>query len=100
MDVEDITFWNDMFDDTEKVALSTKYLQQYAVGLWTARDFCFDYKGRTARSTASKYEVWLGEWSLSTDTCAHWLGGFNNGASDYYSFACNWDDCPRSYLPS
>jgi hypothetical protein len=24
-----------------------------------------------------KYEKWVGEWSLATDICAWWLGGFN-----------------------
>jgi hypothetical protein len=24
------------------------------------------------------FEVWLGEWSLATDVCAFWLGGFND----------------------
>ncbi len=23
--------------------------------------------------------VWMGEWALATDSCAHWLGGFNDG---------------------
>ena len=70
-----------MFDDTELIAMSTKYLPRYTLGLWSRRDFCYEYKGRASTADLSKYEVWLGEWSLSTDTCAQWLGGFNNGAS-------------------
>ena len=31
----------------------------------------------------TKYEVWHGEWSLATDSCAHWLGGFNDGKANY-----------------
>jgi hypothetical protein len=29
-----------------------------------------------------KMEVWIGEWSLATDVCAMWLGGFNDGNTD------------------
>ena len=28
-----------------------------------------------------KYEVWVGEWSLATDTCAFWLDNFNDSKS-------------------
>jgi len=31
---------------------------------------------------AIKYEVWVGEWSLATDVCATWLGGFNDANTD------------------
>ncbi len=30
-----------------------------------------------------KYPVWVGEWSLATDVCAHWLGGFNDSNTEY-----------------
>ena len=29
-----------------------------------------------------KYDVWVGEWSLATDVCALWLGGFNDANTD------------------
>jgi len=45
-----------------------------------------------------KYPVWIGEWSLATDTCAHWLNGFNDHR-DEFSYECKWVDCPYSYLP-
>jgi hypothetical protein len=44
-----------------------------------------------------KYEVWYGEWSLATDTCAHWLGGFNDGNTKPVQ-QCQWVDCPKTYL--
>ena len=30
-----------------------------------------------------KYPVWVGEWSLATDVCAMWLGGFNDSNTEY-----------------
>ena len=30
-----------------------------------------------------KYDVWVGEWSLATDVCAMWLGGFNDSNTEY-----------------
>ena len=47
---------------------------------------------------AVKYEVWVGEWSLATDVCATWLGGFNN-ASTPASRPCQRVECPYSYMP-
>ena len=43
----------------------------------TVEDYCKDIEGQLA-SVQIGYEVWMGEWSLATDTCAHWLGGFND----------------------
>lgn len=43
-------------------------------------------------------EVWFGEWSLATDVCAMWLGGFNDGNYDV-QYECEKVDCPDSYLP-
>lgn len=45
-----------------------------------------------------KYPVWVGEWSLATDVCAMWLGGFND-SNTAYAFECKQVDCPYSYLP-
>ena len=46
-----------------------------------------------------KYEVWHGEWSLATDTCAHWLGGFNDGKGNFGQ-TCVQLECPPSYMNS
>lgn len=43
------------------------------------------------------YDLWVGEWSLATDTCAFWLGGFNEGS--WHQFDCKVVDCPYSYMP-
>lgn len=45
-----------------------------------------------------KYPVWFGEWSLGTDTCLLWIGGFNDGFVQP-PLTCKWQDCPQSYLP-
>ena len=44
-----------------------------------------------------KYEVWVGEWSLATDVCATWLGGFNDANTDA-SRTCQRVECPASYM--
>ena len=41
--------------------------------------------------------MWVGEWALATDTCAMWLGGFNDSNSDLV-FDCARVECPYSYL--
>jgi len=46
---------------------------------------------------AIKYPVWVGEWSLATDVCALWLGGFNDG-NHAYEFECALVDCPAPYV--
>lgn len=46
-------------------------------------------------------EVWIGEWSLATDTCAHWLMGFNDGRNGTgINATCKAVECPKSYLPA
>jgi hypothetical protein len=44
------------------------------------------------------YETWMGEWSLATDTCAHWLGGFNDRQNIREDMKCKQIVCPDSYL--
>lgn len=43
------------------------------------QDACDEYETTiSAIADTLKYPVWLGEWALATDVCAHWLGGFND----------------------
>jgi len=65
----------------------------------TTKQFCDDYENNAAYADQIKYEVWIGEWSLATDVCAHWLGGFNDGNTDA-QFKCKRVACPVSYLPA
>lgn len=93
--------WNDLFpdQDMENVVMDT---HQY-MAWWSAHDdiggYCDDY-GTSIRNVANsvKYPIWVGEWSLATDVCAMWLGGFNDSNTDYQR-SCEWVDCPVSYLP-
>jgi len=59
---------------------------------------CENYKKMLAPAKDIKYPVWVGEWSIATDVCAHWLNGFNDHR-DPYTYDCAWVDCPYSYLP-
>ena len=67
---------------------------------WTVWGVCEAYKANTKHYDAFRkngIEVWIGEWSLATDTCAHWLGGFNDANSNPRH--CKAVECPKSYLP-
>ena len=86
MNREDFEFWDDLFPDAYLVAMDTHYSQAWKRGLWATGDVCEDYERMAAKADNSKYEVWLGEWSLATDPCAQWLGGFNDGVAESYTF--------------
>lgn len=100
----------DGYDD--KVALDNHYYQAWYDKINTTQAFCDEYETSMAILDDSKYEVWIGEWSLATDTCAMWLGGFNDFLIPYWEhpgserknftesqMTCVWNDCPQSYLP-
>ena len=95
----DSNTWNDLFDDDDmdNVIMDT---HQY-LAWWGANDdvgkYCDGYGNTIANANNFKYPVWVGEWSLATDVCALWLGGFNDNNTPY-AFECQWVDCPYSYL--
>ena len=97
----DVDTWNDLFDDDdlENVVMDT---HQY-MAWWTGHDdniggFCDDYGANMYRWAPNiKYDIWVGEWSLATDVCATWLGGFNDANTDAQR-PCKRVDCPTSYL--
>jgi glucan 1,3-beta-glucosidase len=96
----DANLWNDLFedDDWENVVIdSHHYLAWYG-----AQDdigkYCDSYGGDLANAQNFKAEVWIGEWSLATDVCALWLGGFNDNNTPY-AYECDWVDCPYTYMP-
>jgi hypothetical protein len=83
----------------DKVAIDHHQYQGWAHNMFTADEFCDDYERNAATADSIKYEVWIGEWALATDVCAHWLGGFNDGNTDP-QFKCKRVTCPKSYLPA
>ena len=98
--------WNDLFDDDDhkNVVMDTHFYQA-----WWGRDFpddkqkqldkyCTGYEDSMAGQDDIKYDIWVGEWSLATDVCALWLGGFNDNNTPY-RYDCEWVDCPKTYLP-
>ena len=69
-------------DGWDNVVMDTH--QYYA---WYTRNedigtYCDAYGGTMANALDVKYDVWVGEWSLATDVCATWLGGFNDANTD------------------
>lgn len=91
--------WADLFEDDD---IHNVVLDNHFYRAWNNEDntdvetVCAAYKEHLEQQAEHKYEVWVGEWSLATDICAFWLGGFNDGGS---SGNCQWVDCPKSYLP-
>lgn len=97
--------WNDLFDDDdmENVIMDHHFYQAWygrnddgcpkggytdafgssTVGATCLDFYCADYTNANQDLTNIKYDVWIGEWSLATDTCALWLGGFNDGNTEY-----------------
>jgi|APCry1669188879_1035177.scaffolds.fasta_scaffold224724_1 hypothetical protein len=47
--------------------------------MFNINDYCDVYHNELKVALDIKYDVWIGEWSLATDICGHWLGGFNDG---------------------
>ena len=99
--IYDSGLWNTLFDDNDmdNVVIDHHYYQAWNHDMYTTDAFCDDYELNSQYASSFKYPVWFGEWSLATDICAHWLGGFNDG-EDAPQMDCNWMDCPYSYLPS
>ena len=60
--------------------------------------YCNGISGDMRKLQSLKYDVWVGEWSLATDTCAFWLDNFNDSKSPRTD-ACQWVECPKPYLP-
>ena len=71
---------NDIFpdDDMENVVLDRHHYHVWNKGLNTTEKHCALYEENAALARKVKYEVWFGEWSLATDICAMWIGGFND----------------------
>ena len=78
--------WNSLFadDDMENVIMDNhSYMAWWERKAYVGK-YCDDY-GAQIRGYAGhiKYPIWIGEWSLATDVCAFWLGGFNDSNTAY-----------------
>lgn len=80
-------------NDHDKVVMDHHYYQAWNQNMDTTQQFCDDYEKNAQTAEDIKYDVWWGEWSLATDVCAHWLGGFND-ANTRPQQKCEWVDCP------
>ena len=96
----DAGIWNDLFadDDIENVVMDTHQYFAWGGQHGDIGTYCDDYSATIGYASQIKYDVWVGEWSLATDVCALWLGGFNNASTDA-SRECQRVQCPYSYLP-
>ena len=99
----DSAVWNDLFDDDdmENVIMDTHQYLAWSSPLNDIGKYCDAY-GATFSSpslTSIKYPIWVGEWSLATDVCAMWLGGFDDSNTEY-QYECQSVSCPKSYMPS
>jgi len=72
--------WNDLFEDTEKIALDTHIYMAWETPKTKISEFCEKilYFLYNEDSLSIKYDMWVGEWSLATDECGMWLDGMND----------------------
>ena len=90
--------WNDLFDDDyDNVIMDTHRYFAWGGQHGDIGTYCDEYGRDIASLQEIKYDVWVGEWSLATDVCATWLGGFNDANTDA-TRTCQRVDCPYSYL--
>jgi glucan 1,3-beta-glucosidase len=95
-------FWNRLFDDDdmENVIMDFHPYMAFSAGFQSdVTKHCDHYRLQLAATKGVKYPLWAGEWSLATDTCAHWLNGFNDHRQAY-TYTCGLVDCPTPYLPA
>jgi len=100
-DWRNVNRWNSLFpdDDMDKVAMDHHgYMAWYSPDVNTTEAVCGNITDDIAVADKIKYPVWHGEWSLATDICAHWLGGFNEG-NTVAQQTCTKIECPASYMP-
>lgn len=95
----DANVWNDLFadDDMENVVMDTHQYFAWGGPHGDIGTYCDEYGANISQANNVKYDVWVGEWSLATDVCATWLGGFND-ANTGPSRDCQRVECPYSYL--
>jgi len=91
--------WDDLFedDDIENVVMDTHQYFAWGPARRKITKYCNEYNFTMSKAQRVKYEVWVGEWSLATDVCATWLGGFNDANTDA-SRTCQRVECPYSYM--
>lgn len=85
-------------DDHDKVIMDVHYYTAWSPAKWNIESYCDQYEEDWKIAEKIKYDIWVGEWSLATDVCAMWLGGFNDGGAPFV-YDCAWKECPYSYLP-
>jgi hypothetical protein len=91
--------WEDLFplDDRKNVVMDTHFYTAWNGAEKTIDPYCNRYRDTFSSLKGIGYPIWVGEWSLATDTCAMWLAGFNEGGQS--QFECERVKCPYSYLP-
>ena len=97
--VGDIDLWNTLFadDDLENVVMDTHRYYAWWPRVDELEGYCNGISGDMRKLQSLKYDVWVGEWSLATDSCALWLEGFNNNHSPP-TRPCKRVECPRTYM--
>lgn len=104
---QDYEAWKDLFveEDRHMVAVDHHGYLAWTMNA-TVEEYCTEWAQNVTGAdpwVEAGYEVWWGEWSLATDTCAHWLGGFQDGKTNITEWpgnvTCNPVPCPKSYMP-
>ena len=92
--------WNNVWrdDDMEDIIMDFHFYTAWQHGFKDVKDACDYYETWiSAYADMIKYPKWVGEWSLATDVCAHWLGGFNDNKLHMQN-KCRKVECPVSYM--
>ena len=97
----DYKIWNNLLLNYTKVAMDHHYYQVRSIEGNGTSGYTNGYINEVANAKNFKMSVWFGEWALSTDVCAQWLEGLNDGYTDisYHGQYCLTSKCPISYLP-
>jgi len=95
--------WNSLFrsNDWDKVVMDHHYYQVRSIEGNSSSGYTSGYINEAKTADGFHFPVWFGEWAISTDICAQWLEGFNDGYTDlaFHGRFCYSAQCPISYMP-
>lgn len=94
--------WKVLFEDYTMTAMDHHGYMAFTAGyqnVTNTTDICehFDRDNKDTKLLTPQFEVWQGEWAFATDTCAHWLLGFNTQSQAKLT-TCSQVECPPLYF--
>ena len=85
--------WSDLFAEDDRALVAADYHGYYFHDYYPTVKSACDFLNDTDSAFTKEFrdngiEVWWGEWSLATDSCAMWLGGLNQNNTDLTNVKC------------